>query len=239
MSILNKNILVGMLVLSIWAGNGYAQKLDSSKTVPAKLTPKDTTRKKGFPKPTNMRVGLDLIGIGQLAFANKNAIHFTSDISFKNKHLWVFEYTLAHNKTQQKATYDAQASIIRLGWVHNFLHKQSGDDVFGLGLRLGNAWYVENIKAEAQSAIFGSSQVELQNKLGATWIEINMEFKARIWRKLLTGYSARYQFKPFGLRGNETFASYSIPSVGRLGKNNWGFQYCIWYLIDFEKKKKS
>ncbi|KOY86869.1 hypothetical protein AD998_12595 [bacterium 336/3] len=230
MYILNKIFLLNILIFSFLYLNVQAQKLDS---LPKKKE-KDTIQK-GFSKPTGIRIGIDLIGLGQFAFADKNAVHITSDISFNNKHLWALEYTLASNQTSQKAIYKSQASIIRFGWMYNFLGKQSQEDVFALGLRLGNAWYNESIKAEVQSATFGTLPVDLSNRLGATWIELNMELKARIWKRWLTGYTARYQFKS-QVRGDQAFSSYSIPSVGRLGRNNWGFQYCVWYLIDFKKK---
>lgn len=233
MYILSKFFLISIFIFNCLCLQGQTQKTDSL----SKKIQRDTT-KKGFPMPTHMRIGIDLIGIGQLAFAEKNAIHITSDVSFNNKHLWALEYTLASNQTSQKATYTSQASIIRFGWMYNFLGKQSQEDVFAMGLRLGNAWYSEKIVAEVQSATFGTLPVELSNKLSATWIEVNMELKARIWKRWLTGYTARYQFKSKA-RGDEAFTSYSIPSVGRLGRNNWGFQYCVWYLIDFKKKKKS
>ncbi|MFN3316794.1 MAG: DUF6048 family protein, partial [Raineya sp.] len=64
--------------------------------------------------------------------------------------------------------------------------------------------------------------------LQANWIELTMELKARIWKNLVTGYCLRYQFKA-SPRGEKLFTPYSIPSVGRINRNNWGFQYGLWY----------
>lgn len=174
------------------------------------------------------RVGLDLLGIGQSFFRPKLAFHINSDIAFRNKNLLILEYTWASNKEEQIARYESQASILRVGWLHNFLHKQSKEDVFGMGLRVANAWFNEKIEASIQNPIFGSEPIAFTQNLQATWLELNMELKARVWKRLVTGYCLRYQFrsKP---RGEQLFSPYSIPSVGRVGRNNWGFQYGLWY----------
>lgn len=177
-----------------------------------------------------LRAGIDLIGLGQRIATNKIALHINMDWAFRNKNLIVSEFTWASRKDAQKATYQTQASILRLGWIHNFLHKQSKIDVFGVGLRIANAWYKEEMQTILQSSIFGNEPIAFKQNLHATWIELNTELKAKIWKKLLMGYSLRYQFKP-AVRGEQIFASYSIPSVGRLGRNNWGFQYGIWWLL--------
>lgn len=178
----------------------------------------------------SLRAGLDLIGIGQRLATNKFSLHLNTDFAFRNKNLVVAEFTWANRKEAQKASYLTQASIFRLGWMHNFLYKQNKVDVFAVGLRLGNAWYEEEMQTTLQSSIFGNKPIAFRQNLQATWIELNMELKANIWKRLLIGYCLRYQFKP-AIRGEQIFESYSIPSVGRTGRNNWGFQYGIWWLL--------
>lgn len=174
------------------------------------------------------RIGFDVIGLGQAFFLPKTALHINSDIAFRNKNLWVLEYTWARGEEAQLARYQSRASILRIGWLHNFLYKQSKEDVFGIGVRLANAWFEEQIEANIQNSIFGNEPVAFRQNLQATWLELNMELKARIWRNLTTGYCLRYQFRA-SPRGEQLFVPYSIPSVGKIGRNNWGFQYCLWY----------
>jgi hypothetical protein len=223
-----------ILFLSFCCLHIRAQTRDSAANQNVKKQKTDTTKKPW--KYSGTRLGLDLIGLAQFVYADKKSVHLNSDIGFNNKHLFVWEYTWASSNIEQQATYQSQGSLVRVGWMHNFLHKQSKDDVFALGMRLGNAWYTESVRAQTASGIFGSSEISLKNNLRATWIELNMELKARVWKNWMTGYSLRYQFKS-SPRGEEQFVSYQIPSVGRVGKNNWGFQYCIWYFLEPKKKK--
>ncbi len=204
---------------------------DSSKKVPFKT--KNFFAKKKNAKTFDtlaLRAGLDLIGIGQRLATSKFSLHLNTDFAFRNKNLIVAEFTWANRKEAQKATYLTEASILRLGWMHNFLYKQSKADVFAIGLRLGNAWYKEEMQTTLQSSIFGNEPIAFRQNLQATWIELNMDLKAKIWKKILMGYCLRYQFKP-AIRGEQIFESYSIPSIGRTGRNNWGFQYGIWWLL--------
>lgn len=228
-SIRNKYIF--LLFLNIFAAQ--AQEKDSLTS--RKIT--TDTNKRSY-LPNAMRIGLDLVGLGQLPFSSKKYLHINSDVAFQNKHLWFIELSFAQNKVQQEATYDAQALIARTGYSYNFIHQQSAYDVFALGLRLGRAWHKESITAQAKNALFGSTEINLENQLTATWIELNMELKARVWKNLMTGYSLRYQFKPWQ-SGESNFVPYQIASVGRSNKNNWGFQYYIWYLIKWEKNKTN
>jgi len=214
-----------ILLLSL-SGNCLAQ--DSLKMQPF-LQKKSAPKKKLFAKDSiYFRVGIDAIGLGQAFFTPKIAVHINSDIAFRNKNLLVAEYTWARRQEKQLASYQSQGAIVRVGWLHNFLYKQSKDDVFGMGIRIANAWIDEQIEASIKNPLFGNEPVFFRQNLQATWIEFNMELKARIWKNLLVGYCLRYQFRP-ALRGEEFFKPYSIPSVGRVGKNNWGFQYGIWY----------
>lgn len=194
-------------------------KTDKKKVPPSKIFVKDSI---------SYRVGIDIIGIGQVFFTPKIALHLNSDIAFRNKNLLVFEYTWANRQEAQIARYQSQGSILRIGWLHNFLYKQSKEDVFGMGFRLANAWFGEEIEANLQNPIFGNEPIFFRQNLQATWIELNMELKARIWKNLVTGYCLRYQFRS-SPRGEQFFSPYSIPSVGRIGRNNWGFQYGLWY----------
>ncbi len=194
-------------------------KTDKKKVLPSKIFVKDSI---------SYRVGIDILGLGQSFFTPKIALHLNSDIAFRNKNLLIFEYTWASRQEAQIARYQSQGSILRIGWLHNFLYKQSKEDVFGMGFRLANAWFGEEIEANLQNPIFGNEAIFFRQNLQATWIELNMELKARIWKNLVTGYCLRYQFRS-SPRGEQFFSPYSVPSVGRIGKNNWGFQYGLWY----------
>jgi len=215
-----------IILLSSIVFKGFTQ--DSLLVKKENLKPR-SEKKKFFKKDSiSFRVGLDLLGLGQSFFRPKIAFHFNSDIAFRNKNLFVSEYTWAKRAEEQVARYQSQGSIVRIGWLHNFLHKQSKEDVFGMGLRLANAWFSEEIEAQIQNPIFGEEAIFLKQNLRATWLELNMELKARVWKNLLTGYCLRYQFRSEP-RGEQFFSPYSIPSVGRAGRNNWGFQYGFWY----------
>lgn len=174
------------------------------------------------------RIGLDLIGTAQAFFVPKFAVHINTDLAFRNKNLLVMEYTWAKRQESQVASYQSQGSIVRIGWLHNFLHKQSKQDIFGMGARIATAWIAETVEATIENPIFGSEAILFQQNLRATWLELNMELKARIWKNLYTGYCLRYQFRS-SPKGEILFSPYSIPSVGRIGRNNWGFQYGVWY----------
>ncbi|GAB4125704.1 MAG: hypothetical protein OHK0045_10270 [Raineya sp.] len=213
-------ILLSSLCLESWA--------QKDTLLPPLKTTKPT--KKVFFSKDSMayRVGLDMLGLGQTFFRPKFALHINTDIALRNKNLLVLEYTWARREEKQVAFYQSQGSIVRAGWLHNFLYKQSKEDVFGIGFRLANAWFREKIEASIQNPIFGSEPVFFQQNLQATWVELNMELKARVWKNLITGYCLRYQFRA-AIRGEELFSPYGIPSVGRVGRNNWGFQYGLWY----------
>ncbi|PKQ68022.1 hypothetical protein Rain11_1833 [Raineya orbicola] len=220
-----------MLALQSFAQKDTLSSNDSLKRTLISVKPFATKKKriKTFDTLT-FRAGFDLIGTGQRLITNKFALHLNTDLAFRNKNLVVSEFTWASRKDVQKATYFAQASILRLGWMHNFLHKQSKIDVFAIGLRFANAWYKEEMQTTLQNSIFGTEPVAFRQNLQASWIELNMELKAKIWKNLLMGYCLRYQFKP-DVRGEQIFESYGIPSIGRTGRNNWGFQYGIWWFL--------
>ena len=215
-----------IILLSSIIFKGFSQDSLLTKTEKPKLKPE----KRIFLNKDSIsyRVGIDLLGIGQNFFRPKLAFHINSDIAFRNKNLLILEYTWARREEQLVARYQSQGSIVRVGWLHNFLYKQSKEDVFGMGVRVANAWIQEEIEANIQNPIFGEEAIFLRQNLRATWLELNMELKARVWKNLVTGYCLRYQFrsKP---KGEQLFSPYSIPSVGRVGRNNWGFQYGLWY----------
>lgn len=180
-----------------------------------------------------LRTGFDLLGLGQYVFLkNKFSLHLNADMGIRNKNLFTIEFTRANRKETQQAIYQAWGSILRIGWSHNFLYKQSSINVLAVGVRVANAWYGEEVDTILQNPIFGNNAVVFQHNLQASWIEFALDLKAKIWKNLMLGYILRYQFRPM-IRGNEGFVSYSIPSVGQVKRNNWGFQYTIYYLLDF------
>ena len=215
-----------ILLSSICCG---VQAQDSLLTKPTTDKKKPIAQKLLFHKDSiTYRVGLDLVGLGQAFFTPKFALHINTDIAFRNKNLLVVEYTWASRQEAQIASYQSEGSIVRIGWLHNFLYKQSKQDAFGMGARLATAWITESIEATIENPIFGNEAIFFRQNLRATWLELNMELKARIWKNLSTGYCLRYQFRS-SPKGEILFSPYSIPSVGRAGRNNWGFQYGLWY----------
>lgn len=190
----------------------------------------DTVTAKSY-IPTGLRLGTDLISLGKIPWSDKfDGWEVSADIDFYKYYLTVeygdWERTL-NSATQN---YSNAGNYFRVGPDINLLLKDPDRNMVFIGLRYAQSSFDEQLSFVTQDPVYGEINETLNNKgMKASWGEITMGLRVKVWKELWMGYTARLKIVPI-VHGNEEFIVYEIPGYGLASKNTyWGFNYQIYW----------
>lgn len=197
----------------------------------------DTTMNKWA--PTGIRVGVDIAGpVYNLFEPTTNWYEVAADIDF-HKFIGVLEIGQGSYKLDEPATkYTSQGLYYRIGIDANFIAKDPNLNVFFFGLRYANSIFSETMGGELPDSGWGLHTIDLeQSNSQASWAEMNIGMRVRIWKSIFAGYSARLKLLKHNTYSKSAFESYYIPGYGKANRTtSWGFDYYIQYRFEWKKK---
>lgn len=189
--------------------------------------------------PTGIRVGMDIAGpIYSLLEPSVSRYEITTDIDL-HKFFGVIEIGHGSYKTGiDSANYTSNGFFYRVGMDANFIAKDPNLNVFFFGLRYASSLFNENMSGNLPSSGWGTQTISLeQNSSRASWAEMNIGMRVRIWKSIFAGYTARLKILKHNTYSKEEFQSYYIPGFGKADRTtNWGFSYYIQYRFEWKKK---
>lgn len=139
--------------------------------------------------------------------------------------------------------YDTEGNYFKIGVDINFLKDMEAntrfakDDVVFWGLRFAHSTFSANATFDIADPIWGDFDVvENNDKLNAWWIEMVAGIKVEIFKNVFLGYTMQYRvLKTISQKNGETLTPYDVPGFGSTNsKNNFGFDYYLFYRIPFK-----
>jgi uncharacterized protein DUF6048 len=189
--------------------------------------------------PTGVRFGIDIAGPIYNQFEPKiSNYEVMADVDF-GKFFGVVEIGKgAYNSNDAVTNYSNSGLFFRGGADINMTARDASLNVLYFGLRYATSNFSESLKADLPSNGWGTTLLDLeqQNSL-ASWIEMNMGLRIRIWKSIFMGYTLRFKLLKHNTFNQGKFETYFIPGYGLASNtSNWGISYYIQYRIEWNKK---
>ncbi|QSE97906.1 DUF6048 family protein [Fulvivirga lutea] len=226
------------LILIVYSLNASAQ-VDSIAT--------DSSRVNKF-KPTGVRVGLDLVSLGQgvvdkglsaITQADVRQWKISADIDFYRYFLNI-EYGIFErqwNGPNDASIYQNEGNFFKIGPDINFLHRDPDQSALFFGIRYAQANYEDRLVYDYTSDFWGNGTESLENStLTSRWYELTTGLKVKLYKFIWSGYTARFKFSVNDNYSNNELAPLWIPGFGRATEESrWGFEYWIIFKIPFRE----
>lgn len=189
--------------------------------------------------PTGVRVGVDIAGpIHSFFEPTPTWYEVAADIDF-HKFFGVVEIGQGNFNTNETSTeYTSNGFYYRIGVDANFIAKDPNLNVFFFGLRYASSIYNEKMSGELPSSGWGTQPIDLeQNNSKASWAEMDIGMRVRLWKSFFAGYTARLKLLKHNTSTENAFQSYYVPGYGKSDRTtSWGFNYYIQYRFQWKKK---
>jgi len=187
--------------------------------------------------PTSIRFGTELALLGITAFnSDRSAFEFTTDIDF-HKYYLSFDYGYADRiRNESKYIYQSTGNYFRIGPDINFLYYDKRSSVLFLGVRYARSNYDDKLTFLREDPSYGTLTIERENNdLEASWVELLIGLKVRIWKELYMGYNLRFKFsRSFEV---DNLFPFDIPGYGSAeDRSRFDLNYYIYYKIKWKEK---
>lgn len=189
-------------------------------------------------KPSAVKVGLETIGLGRTVTSSGfTQFEGQADIDFDR---YFFVLDLGHEKNSianNEFNYTNNGNYIRAGVQINMMPYNQDKSFFFFGFRYARSLFSDQIAYTEDFDKWGQRNIEYKNpNLTATWYEVNMGMKVKVFERLYFGYTVRYKLNK-SIKGFDSLMPRNIPGFGRADKSsNAGFNYYILYNIPFRDK---
>jgi hypothetical protein len=189
--------------------------------------------------PTGLRIGTDLIIIGQTLFDSPlSGWELNADADFGRYYLALDYGSWSRKDSLSNGYYENDGRYLRAGVDVNFLLKDPDRNMVFIGFRYGRSTFDEQLTYMSTLDDFGNIETSISNSNAtAGWLELTGGLRVKIWKALWMGYTARLKFAP-SVQGDAAMKTYDIPGYGKTSKSiYWGFNYQIFVRIPFKKEK--
>ena len=187
--------------------------------------------------PSSLRVGTELVLVGVSTFnSDRTAYELTADIDF-HKYFLSFDYGYGDRiRNEEKYIYQSTGNYFRIGPDINFLYYDKRSSVLFLGMRYAKSNYDDQVTFIREDPNYGSVPIERENKdLEASWLELLLGIKVRIWKELYMGYNLRFKFSR-SFEADNLFP-FDIPGYGSAeDRSRFDLNYYIYYKIKWKEK---
>ncbi|MBK0368869.1 DUF6048 family protein [Flavobacterium agrisoli] len=195
-----------------------------------------------------LRVGVDLFKLTR-AFWDHNykGIELVGDYRLSKRYFLAAELG-SENKTTEddRLTSNSKGQYIKAGFDYNtYENWLDMENIISIGLRYGFSTFSQELidyKIYNSHPYWGEMPPKASGQsysgLNASWIEVNMGLKAKVFNNIFVGFSVQLK----GLVTNNTpgeFDNLYIPGFNRTydGRFGVGFNYTVSYFIPIYKKK--
>lgn len=197
--------------------------------------------------PTGVRVGFDLVSLGQGVIKNGlpaitqgrvRQWKFNADVDFY-RYFLALEYGVFERQWEglDNTLYNNNGQFLKIGVDVNFLHRDPDQSALFIGMRYATSKYDDNISYDYANAFWGSgSGFAENNSLSSSWFELTTGLKVKLKKYFWMGYTARFQFNVNDNYASNELAPHWIPGYGLAEKaSNWGFEYWLIFRIPFRE----
>ena len=188
-------------------------------------------------KPTGIRVGTDLISLVKIPLSEGfDGWEVNTDIDFYKYYLTLDVGNWSKLRMSDTQTYTNSGNYFRIGADVNLLLKDPDRNMFFLGLRYGRSSFEEQLDFITEDPVFGTLQKSLNNpSVTASWAEITLGLRVKMWKHLWMGYTARLKLSP-SIKNNGQLDTFDIPGYGRASESTyWGFNYQLFWRFPLRK----
>lgn len=194
----------------------------------------------GMTQSRGLSLGIDLFGAlrGQLPGSQ---IQRYEGVAEYHTNAWVAyaelgsEQFLSKQDEQSLGQYDAQGTYGRLGVAYNLLKGTlSSGEMLRVGIGHARSFTTEQLQSTLVNPVFGNNALRLAQQTEAQWWELSLALRARTWRFLMLGFTARYQVA-LKVKEADDFSNYYVAGYGRADKNRFGFAYQLLFHLPFKK----
>ena len=190
--------------------------------------------------PTGLRVGIDLIGVGQTFLEeNRSEIELNLDADLYRYFLNLEVGRIDRTQTARELSYINEGFYYRAGIDINFLHKDPDRSALFVGFRYASASFDDRLNTQVTDDLFGDRPVSLSNNnVQARWGELTTGLKVKLWKIVWMGYTARFKFG-LSVNNDSNFTPHEVPGYGLAGEDTyWGFDYYLFIRLPVRKEKK-
>ncbi|MDW3196251.1 MAG: DUF6048 family protein [Cytophagales bacterium] len=204
--------------------------------------PQDTAAVDPTPwKPSFVRIGYDISRPGISLFSpGRFSQEGSIEIDFKDLFL-VSEFGYEES-SQSTPGYSNSGFYYRVGVDANMIRYDQSKNVITFGLRYASA----NFQHEFNTTFtddFGTRDInEKETGVTASWFEVLMGMKVRVWRQLFMGYGFRLKFAN-SVKEDGAILPFEMPGYGRVFNDGrekrglvLGFHYAFYWTIKLRDK---
>lgn len=196
--------------------------------------------------PTGVRVGIDLVSLGQAVGSNGlSAITQGDARQWKfNLDVDVYRYIINFEYGQfervwiaPESTYINEGSFFKIGPDVNFLHRDPDQSALFIGFRYARANYDDLISYDYASIFWPSGRSSgANNNLSSRWFELTTGLKVKLSKLIWTGYTARFKFSVNNAYSSNDLIPHWIPGYGfAQEESQWGLEYWLLFRIPFRQ----
>jgi hypothetical protein len=197
-------------------------------------------------KPSGVRIGTDLLGIGySIADKKQFRYEFNGDIDI-HKYFLTLDYGFARYNRQDSMitnhsliTYQNDGHYFRIGADINLLKPDEFGNIVFLGIRYGRSFFNDALQfTPAKDNYYGLiDKVKASNNgVGAQWGEVVFGVKIQLIKQFYLGFTGRYKMG-LSQSGAGELSPTLVPGFGNASKSStFGFNYQLFYLIKWREK---
>lgn len=188
--------------------------------------------------PTAVRVGTDVLGLGQTIFGDsRQRIEANGDLAI-DKYFLALDMGIDNLDLQKETfSYSSEGYYFRTGIDVNFMPEDEDHNAIFFGVRYARSYFKDNLQWQAESGYYPISAIESGNeKLRGGWAELVGGMKVNVWKNLFVGYTVRFKFIR-SVKGEGNLIPYEMPGYGPYeSKNRIGFNYQVHWRIPFKSR---
>lgn len=190
-------------------------------------------------RPTELRVGLDLMSLGTSIFVNqRERFEVNADLDF---HDYLFNIDVGLENYEENtpegniSEYRTNGQYFKVGIDKSLsVENESNSDIF-IGFRYARSFYNDELDYFIQDDLWGNGSFSSQNNANARWLEMTFGMKVSMLKNIAIGYTWRMKFAP-KVNGSN-FDPVFIPGFGSTARNNnVGFNFYLIFKLPVPKR---
>jgi len=187
-------------------------------------------------KPTGIRFGTDIFSLVRNPIDDSyQGWELSADVDFYRFFLTAEFGQWGRSFITSEDDYSNTGTYWRAGVDVNFLKNDPEKNMFFLGARYASGVFDETLITQLNDTWTRGTSTYTNTATKATWGEITLGLRVKIWKPLWLGYTARFKF---ALNTDEdgNLVPQDVPGYGSTYKNTtWGFNYHLLYRIPLRK----
>ncbi len=216
--------------------------LVACQVVLAQNIPQDTAAVDPTPwKPSFVRIGYDISRPGISLFSS-NLFYQEASIEVDFKDFFLVSEFGFEETNRPTPGYKSNGFYYRIGVDANMIKYDQSKNVISFGLRYAASQFQHEFNTTITDDFETRDINQQESGITASWFEVVMGMKVRIWRQLFMGYGFRLKFAN-SVKEDGLILPYEIPGFGRVFNDGrekrgvaLGFHYALYWTIKLRDK---